>query len=50
MVRNPVRFERTQTSVRRLPPALGEQTEQILAEAGLSGDEIAKLRDSGAFG
>jgi crotonobetainyl-CoA:carnitine CoA-transferase CaiB-like acyl-CoA transferase len=48
LLRNPVRFERTPTSLRHLPPRLGEQTDALLREAGLSDDEIARLRASGA--
>ena len=47
-IRNPVRFETTPTSMRRLPPALGEQTDEVLTEAGYSSEQIAKLREQGA--
>jgi crotonobetainyl-CoA:carnitine CoA-transferase CaiB-like acyl-CoA transferase len=38
------------TEIRYHAPALGEQTDEILAEAGLSEDEIASLRDAGVIG
>jgi crotonobetainyl-CoA:carnitine CoA-transferase CaiB-like acyl-CoA transferase len=38
------------TQIRYHAPALGEQTDAILAEAGLSEDEIAALRDAGVIG
>lgn len=41
------RFSKTPTSIRRGGPALGEQTSEILAEAGLTGDEIATLLAAG---
>jgi crotonobetainyl-CoA:carnitine CoA-transferase CaiB-like acyl-CoA transferase len=34
----------------RSAPALGEQTEEVLREAGLTPGEIAALRSSGAAG
>ncbi len=37
------RFSKTPTSVRRGGPAVGEHTAEVLAEAGLSDDEIAAL-------
>ena len=41
------RFEATPSSIRRGAPLLGEHTEELLAEAGLSTTEIAALRDAG---
>ena len=46
--RPPARFEGTPTQQRLGGPALGEHTSDILAEAGLSPDEIAALKASGA--
>lgn len=45
-----VKLSGTPQQVRRHPPLLGEHTEEVLAEAGLSGGEIAALREQGAFG
>jgi crotonobetainyl-CoA:carnitine CoA-transferase CaiB-like acyl-CoA transferase len=44
----PIRFDRTPGGIRAPAPALGEHTEGVLAEAGLTPAEIADLRQSGA--
>jgi alpha-methylacyl-CoA racemase len=44
------RFSRSRAEIRACPPANGEHTNEILAEAGLSRDAIDKLRASGALG
>jgi crotonobetainyl-CoA:carnitine CoA-transferase CaiB-like acyl-CoA transferase len=42
-------MSRTPGDPHRLPgPALGEHTEQVLREAGLSDDEVAALLEAGA--
>jgi len=38
------------TEIRRHAPALGEQTEEILGEIGLSAAEMAALREGGVIG
>jgi crotonobetainyl-CoA:carnitine CoA-transferase CaiB-like acyl-CoA transferase len=43
----PIRFERTPGGIRTPAPALGEHTDAVLAEAGLTPDAIAGLRASG---
>jgi len=43
----PIEFAATPGSVRTAPPLLGEHTEEILAELGLSAGEIAQLRTDG---
>lgn len=45
----PVRMTATPPSVRRHPPLLGEQTDEVLAEIGYSPGEIAALRRDGAL-
>ena len=45
----PVKLDRTPGAHDRLPgPTLGEHTEEVLREAGLSAQEVAALLDSGA--
>jgi crotonobetainyl-CoA:carnitine CoA-transferase CaiB-like acyl-CoA transferase len=44
----PIRLTRTPASVRTAPPLLGQHTDDILAGLGLSGSEIAELREAGA--
>jgi formyl-CoA transferase len=44
----PVKLSRTPGRVRRGGPALGEHTEEVLREAGLSDAEIADLLAAGA--
>jgi formyl-CoA transferase/CoA:oxalate CoA-transferase len=43
----PIRFERTPGGIRTPAPALGEHTDVVLAEAGLTPEAIAGLRASG---
>jgi crotonobetainyl-CoA:carnitine CoA-transferase CaiB-like acyl-CoA transferase len=38
------RFERTPAEIRRPAPTLGQHTDEVLAEAGLSAHQIAELR------
>jgi formyl-CoA transferase len=44
------RFEGTPATLRRGAPRLGEHTDQILGELGLSAQEIDRLRRRGVFG
>jgi crotonobetainyl-CoA:carnitine CoA-transferase CaiB-like acyl-CoA transferase len=48
--RPPARFAATPAGVRRGAPLLGEHTDEVLAELGLSGPEIARLRAAGVIG
>jgi formyl-CoA transferase len=45
---NPIRVSFAEQQVARPAPALGQHSDEILAEAGLSPDEIAALHESGA--
>jgi len=44
----PVTYGKTPGAIRRLPPRLGEHSEEILREAGFDGDQIAALLAAGA--
>ncbi len=48
MTRFPVTFSKTPADVRRHQPRLGENSEEILQEAGFSEAEIAVMLESGA--
>lgn len=43
------RFSRTEADLGAGPAKLGEHTDEVLAEAGFSNDEIASLREAGAI-
>ncbi|KAL2851440.1 CoA-transferase family III domain-containing protein [Aspergillus pseudodeflectus] len=40
----PVKFSGTKPSIREGPPALGQHTEEVLKELGLSAEDVSKLR------
>jgi crotonobetainyl-CoA:carnitine CoA-transferase CaiB-like acyl-CoA transferase len=44
----PIRLTETPATMRRPAPGLGEHTQEVLAEAGYSSDQIAGMRESGA--
>ena len=41
----PVKFSETPGDVHRIPPALGEHTDEILREIGLHDEDLAHLRE-----
>jgi crotonobetainyl-CoA:carnitine CoA-transferase CaiB-like acyl-CoA transferase len=47
---HPVRYDGAAPPLRRMPPAVGENTDEILTELGYSTDDIAALRTAGAIG
>jgi formyl-CoA transferase len=49
MPRPPTKFAKTPASVRRHAPRLGENSREILREAGMEETEIARLMESGAI-
>ncbi|MFC3148084.1 CaiB/BaiF CoA transferase family protein [Piscinibacterium candidicorallinum] len=50
LVTSPIRLSATPTTQRRAPPRLGEHTDQVLAEFGLTPDRVASLRAAGVLG
>ena len=50
IVANPMHLSATPASLRRLPPRLGQQSEEILLELDLSREEIAELQAEGVVG
>jgi crotonobetainyl-CoA:carnitine CoA-transferase CaiB-like acyl-CoA transferase len=48
LLKHPVRYSGGQPEVQRMPPALGEQTDEVLHEIGYTSDEIRELREAGA--
>jgi formyl-CoA transferase len=50
LVKGPVRFDGERADASLPPPALGEHSEAVLTELGLSGEQIAKLRAAGVVG
>jgi len=49
LLKHPVRYGGRSTTIRRLPPDVGEHTREILEELGYSTAEIARLRGVGAI-
>lgn len=43
----PIKFSRTPGKIHKAPPMLGEDTDRILCDLGLSGEEVARLRQAG---
>jgi len=49
VIGNPAKLSETPATYRRPPPRLGEHTEEVLGEFGLSAEEIAALRARGTI-
>lgn len=45
----PVKFSESKPSIRRGPPALGEHTDDVLQEVGISSTAISELRKKGTI-
>ncbi len=50
LVASPMKLSATPVQLRRAPPLLGQHTDEVLAELGLSPDETAALRAQGVLG
>ena len=50
VVNSPIEFSDTRSQPHRGAPELGQHTEEVALEAGLTWDEIARLKASGAIG
>ncbi len=50
VVANPIKLSATPVQYRRPPPLLGQHTEELLGEAGLSPAEVQSLREQGVIG
>ncbi len=46
----PVKFGDTSTEIHRVPPLLGEHTDEVFGELGLSSSELAQYRADGVIG
>jgi crotonobetainyl-CoA:carnitine CoA-transferase CaiB-like acyl-CoA transferase len=49
-VNSPVEFGGADPRAHRAAPELGQHTEEVALEAGLTWEEIGRLKDSGALG
>jgi crotonobetainyl-CoA:carnitine CoA-transferase CaiB-like acyl-CoA transferase len=49
LVGQPVQLERTPSTIARAAPRRGEHTEEVLAELGLEGPELQRMREKGVF-
>jgi crotonobetainyl-CoA:carnitine CoA-transferase CaiB-like acyl-CoA transferase len=50
LVASPMKLSATPAQIKRAPPLLGQHTDEVLGEFGLSGDEVATLRAEGVIG
>lgn len=49
MVGSPIELSETPARVERVPPLLGEHTDEVLREAGFTADEVHGFREAGAI-
>ena len=49
LVGQPIKLSRTDSAIKHPPPTLGQHTDEVLAEAGYTADEIAAFRDGGVI-
>lgn len=49
LLKHPVRYSQGEPELRRIPPELGDSTDEILTGLGYSGDQIGQLREAGAI-
>jgi crotonobetainyl-CoA:carnitine CoA-transferase CaiB-like acyl-CoA transferase len=49
LVRHPLKFDGSVPPIRSLPPAIGEQTDEILHELGFTAAQAAWLRSEGVI-
>ena len=49
LIGNPIKFSATPVEYREAPPRMGQDSDAVLREAGLSDSEIAALRDQGVI-
>jgi crotonobetainyl-CoA:carnitine CoA-transferase CaiB-like acyl-CoA transferase len=47
VLKHPVRYSSGEATVRRMPPDLGEHTDELLTELGFSADQVATMRAAG---
>jgi crotonobetainyl-CoA:carnitine CoA-transferase CaiB-like acyl-CoA transferase len=50
LLRHPVRYGSGTAQARRLPPALGEHTDEVLREVGLDAERLCRLHKAGVIG
>ena len=47
-MKSPINIEGIDKAKPRMPPAIGEHTDEVLSSIGLTADEIAKMKSRGA--
>src|SRR5262249_23579726 len=50
LVKSPIEFSHSPSTIRRTAPELGEHTEEVLLEYGYTWEDIAMLKEKGAIG